>query len=417
MNRLVVSVLAGGLCLLFVGCGGTANSSPNPAFQPVTSTASIPTTRPMPPEYRILAKNLGMDMKPSPDLFHDDKQLSQIIAEGHSSIMELRGIRAADQQIAYIAEEGQAAYSEAIRRLERINQLPKPPSAGSLFFESFIHGFYGNVYYGYSLGVDADEKQKAIAAEAEAMLGAIDKADAVHQLLPKVAESYSASLGDSGDRIAVDIAESWGAFGPHDWFSIYNSGPPLDDCTIVVELTGMRGDVRKNVHFVEHWPSKTWMYARYEPGQDINGRQVGRMTVIGIQKADVTLLSPQFSTKGTYIYEGAEKDRDIAKICQDIKLMGRFQPFEKGILWNTERGAKFTLEGLAFLPKCQVTVTFRNASGSKNWYWDFDSWRQGEEKTFNSPAGQLTFDPDFIDMTIAFPGTNYKHEVTLTVKK
>ena len=170
MNRFVVSLLAGGLCLLMAGCGGPANSSPTPPFQPIATTASIPATKPLPPEYRILAKNLGMEMKSSPDLFRDDKQLSQIIAEGHSSIMELRGVRSSDQQINYIAEEGQAAYSEAIRRLERINQLPKPPSAGSLFFESFIHGFYGNVFYGYSLGVDADEKQKVIASEAEAML-------------------------------------------------------------------------------------------------------------------------------------------------------------------------------------------------------------------------------------------------------
>ena len=105
-------------------------------------------------------------------------------------------------------------FREAIRRLERISQLPKPPGAESIFFESFIHGFFGNPYYGYSLGKDADEKQKAIAVEAEAMIGAIDKADAVHQLLPKIAESYSASLGDSGDRISADIAEAWGPVGP-----------------------------------------------------------------------------------------------------------------------------------------------------------------------------------------------------------
>ena len=331
--------------------------------------------------------------------------------------MELRGISSSDRQITYIANEAEGAFSEAIRRLERISQLPKPPGAESIFFESFIHGFFGNPYYGYSLGKDADEKQKAIAVEAEAMIGAIDKADAVHQLLPKIAENYSASLGDSGDRISVDIAEAWGPVGPDDWFSIYNGGLPLDDCAIVVELTGVQGDIRKNVHFVEHWPGKSWMYARYNPGRVINGRPVGRMTVIGVQKADVTVLSPQFSTKGTYIYQGAEKDRDIATFCENLKFTGRYQPFEKGILWNTERGAKFTLDGLPFLPQCRVTVTFRTGFESKAWYWDFDSWRQGEEKTFNSPAGQLAFDPEHIDMSIEFPGTSYEHRVTLTVKR
>ena len=180
----------------------------------------------------------------------------------------------------------------------------------------------------------------------------------------------------------------------------------------------MQGDVRKNVHFVEHWPNKSWMYARYDPGQVINGRTTGRMTVIGIQKADVTVLSPQFSTKGTYIYQGAEKDLDIATFPgENLKFTGRYQPFEKGVFWNTERGAKFTLDGLPFLPQCRVTVTFRRGLQSKAWYWDFDNWRQGEEKTFNSPAGQLTFDPDNVDMAVSFPGTSYEPRVRLTVSR
>jgi hypothetical protein len=99
MNRLVASILAGGMCLLIAGCGESANSSPSPAFRPIATTASTPTTRPMPPEYRVLAKSLGMDMKPSLDLFRDDESLSQIIAEGHSAVMDLRGIRSSYQQI------------------------------------------------------------------------------------------------------------------------------------------------------------------------------------------------------------------------------------------------------------------------------------------------------------------------------
>ncbi len=159
------------------------------------------------------------------------------------------------------------------------------------------------------------------------------------------------------------------------------------------------------------------LYARYDAGKNVNGRIVNRETVYGIQKAELTIFSPQFSTKGTYVYQGINKDKHIAMICEDIKITGRYQPFEKGIVWNTERGAKFWLDGVGFIPKCQVTLTFRKGSESRSWDWNFDSWRKGEEKSFDTPVGQLTFDPDYIDMLISFPETSYKHDVDLTIKK
>ena len=100
----LVPILVGGGCLLLGGCGDSASPAPGSAFRPITTTASIPATRPFPPEYRILAKNLGMEMKSSPDLFRDDKQLPEILSEGHSAIMELRGIQSSDQQVIDIAD-------------------------------------------------------------------------------------------------------------------------------------------------------------------------------------------------------------------------------------------------------------------------------------------------------------------------
>ncbi len=80
-----------------------------------------------------------------------NKGLSVIIAEGHSSILVLRGIQSQDSDITYLASQGQTACGEGGSRFERINALPKPPGAGSQFVESFIHGLYGNVFYGYAL--------------------------------------------------------------------------------------------------------------------------------------------------------------------------------------------------------------------------------------------------------------------------
>jgi len=411
--RLFVGPIAAVGILALVGCG---KSTPSTAPRPLPA-ASKPSTKPLPPEYRILAENLGLEIKPSPDQFRDNKGTTQIIAEGHESIMALRNIESSDRDIAYVAEQAQGAFSEAIKRMERINSLPKPPGAGELFVSSFIDGFFGNVFGGYARGQEAEGKQAAIITEAEAMLAAIEKADAAHQLLPKIAEKYSATFCDSTDRIAVDCDESWGWFGPHDWCSFRNCGAALEDCTIVVQLTGASGEVRKNVHFVKAWPANTWLYARYSPGQEMLGRKSGRMTVSGIRQVDVTIYSPQFATLIKYVYEGVEKDRHIAAHCKDLTLKGRYQPFVGGMVWDTERGAYFTLDGVAVIPKCRVDLTFRRGSESKSFFWNFDYWKKGDEKWFGTSKGQLTFDPDSIEITVSFPDTNYKHERTLTVKK
>jgi hypothetical protein len=374
-------------------------------------------SKPLPPEYRTLAENLSLDIKSSRDQYRDNKSITEIIAEGHGAVMALRGIQSSDGDIAYIAEQGQSAYSEATRRLERINALPKPPGADELFVSSFIDGFFGNVFGGYARGKDAEDKQNAIYVEAQALVAAVEKADAVHHLLPKVAAKYSAPLTNVNGRILVDFDEAWGCWGPHDWFSIYNSGPALQDCTIVVQLTGEQRDVRKNVHFIKNWPANTWMYARYEPGQEILGRKVGRMSVDSVQQLDVTVYSPQFATAINYVYQGTVKDNKIAEKCTNLKVSGRYRPFKSGFVWDTQRGAYFTLDGVSFVGKCRVDVTFRRGNRSEGWYWQFDYWKKGEEKTFDTQKGQLTFDPDNIDMVISFPGTNYKYETTLDVKR
>ncbi len=362
----------------------------------------------MPPEYRVVAKHLAHELKQNVSDFRNDKGMAEIIAEGHAAVMDLRNIKSSDEDIEYIAAHGGAACAEAVRRMERINALPKPPDAGSLFVESFIHGLYGNVYAGYALGTDADNKQKAILAEVDPLAAAVEQADAAHLLLPKVAERYSASVADAPGRIRVDFDESWYGWGPYDWCCLYNEGAELEDCTVIVDMKGAAGDVRRNVHYVQKWPSKSWMYARYDPGTDLNGRRVGRMTVVGVNTVNVTVLSPGFSTQVAYLYQGAEKDKDIAERCKKMTIRWRYQPFDKGIIFSdTQRGVKLTLADYPVLGKCRVDVTFKRGNESKGWYWDIDSWQQDEEKTFSTPQGGLSWDPGEMEVVLSFPGTSH----------
>jgi hypothetical protein len=413
VNRILCALTAAVLSASIAGCGSSSRAG-NGTPPSAVGRSSI---EPLPPEYRVLADNLAIGIKTGPSEFQDNKELAQIISEGHVSVLAFRGIQSADSDITYIAAQGQAAASEIVSRLERVNSLPKPPSAGSLFVESFIHGLYGNFITPYAQGVDADEKQKAIIAEVQALMAAVDKADAAQMMLPTIAKKYAASPSSAASRIVADIDESWGGFGPHDWLSLYNSGPTLEDCTIEVVLTGATGQTRTNVHFVRNWPVNTWLYARYEPGQEILGKQAGKMTVTLIQKADITVWSPKFTTSIAYAYNGAEKDKDIAERCSKLAFTGRYQPFQKGIVWNTQRGCYFTMKGFPHIPKCRADVTFRKGPQSREWYWELDYWKEGEEKEFGTTDGQLAFDPDAIDLTFSFPDSAYKHKVTLTVNK
>jgi hypothetical protein len=291
----------------------------------------------LPPEYRVVASHLGHGLKSNPADFRNDKGFAELIAEGHSAILDLRGVKSNDSDLNYIASQGESAYSEAVRRFEQINALPKPPDAGSLLVESFVHGLYGNLFAAYALGVDADNKQKAILAEVQGLAAAVEKADAAHLLLPKVAPRYAAPVTPRPGRVRVDFDECWYGCEPYDWCRLYNAGAALEDCTVVVEMRGAAGEARTNVHFLRKWAGNSWVHARYDAGTELNGRRVGKMTVLHVDTVGVTVLSPGFSTRVDYTYAGAEKDKDVAELCKDMKLGWRYGRLP--VCWSTRNGS------------------------------------------------------------------------------
>jgi len=388
---------------------------------------SSPPQKALPPEYRMLAEILSMDIRANPKQNRNTKKkLDDLIESLHNTAIELNNIKSSDAQINYIASQSVAAVSDYIKHLKRLNSLPKPPGTAELTAELFVSSFLlrnphplfrlvGIVTGGYMRGRDADDKQQAINDEINSLLKVVDEIDRIHRLLPRVAEKYAAPFSRNIGRIWVDFDESWGPVGPDDWLCLYNNGPDLEDCTILVELKGAKGDVRKNVHFLRKWSSDSWQYAIYAPGEKVLDRMVGRMTVYNVDTVDVTIFSPQYSTKIHYVYSGAEKDKDIADYCKDATFKWRYQPFEAGIIWNTDRGVVLTLDKIAFIPKCRVDVTFKSGRQSKGWYWEFDQWKRGETKTFSHR--DLNFDPDTIEVTVSFPGTNHRIYRTLKLQQ
>lgn len=408
VNQKIAFVCILSLALILSGCGRDTTASNLPKY-------STPSSKPLPEEYRVLASHLGMEMKSDPVQFRNEREIAEIMAEFQSALLDLREIKSNDKEIMYLTEQVQNVIPVILKRLDNLNSLPKPADARTLFVGSFLDGFFGNFVGGYHRGLDAEAKLDALNVELHSLIATMDKIDAALQFLPKVAEKYSATLSDSTGRIIVDFNESWGDSGANDWLVLQNRGETLEDCTILVQLTGASGEVRKNVHFLKTWPTDTSMWGRYQGGQKILGRNVEKTTVTNVLELDITIYSPQFATQIYYEYKGEEKDKDVAYRCKDLSFHGTYQPYESGILWDTQRGAQFTLNGVSFLPKCRVDVTFRKGDQSKGWYWNHDSWMKGETKYFSSPKGGLSFEPDKIDLEVSFPHTNYKHKVTLPV--
>ena len=408
VNQIFASVCVLPLAFILSGCGSDIPASKLPQY-------STPSSKPLPEEYRVLASHLSMEMKSDPGHFRDNREIAEIMADVQSTLLDLREIKSNDKEIMYLSDQVQNANTLFLQCINKLNALPKPPNDGTLFVGSMLDGFFGNFLGSYHRGLDAEAKQNALNVELQSAIAAVDQLEAALLLLPKVAEKYSATLSDSAGHIVVDFNESWGNSGPNDWLVLQNRGETLKDCTILVQLTGASGKVRKNVHFLKTWPPDTSMWARYQSGEEVLGRTVERTTVKQVQKLDITIYSPQFGTQIQYVYQGAEKDKDIAHICKDLSFQGAYQPYESGVIWDTQRGVQIILNGVSILPKCRVDITFRKGDQSKVWFWNHDSWMKGETKNFTTPKEGLSFDPDRVDFEVSFPNTNYKYKTTLTV--
>ncbi len=380
----------------------------------------------LPPEYRTLASSLGQQIEPTREAFPDPEEvdLADLIADVDRIVLELQEIQSDDRQITYLARQAEAVVTELAKRIHRIEAMPVP-SMGNLFMASFACGFLGDPVVGPTLlGANAMKQYDDLLAEVRRTIPLLNRADGLHRLLPQIARKYSPATTETSDRIAVDFDEAWGPVGPHDWLILTNSGADLTDCTILVELTGASGQVRQNVHFAEYWAADTPMYARYEMGGlFFEGKHIGSTTVLDVKSITVTVWSPEESFRIEYMYQGEEKDRDIAQHLKGLSMKGSFRPLDEGWLWNTYPAAVFTMDGVQSLPACQVTVTFNRGRGkllglfaqSRSWDWELDGWRRGQRQTFQPPRGELTFVPDEIVLEVTFPGTSYTHRTTVAV--
>jgi hypothetical protein len=412
---MAIATFAGGLWLT------KEPAPPVSQFTPIVKPSPLPAPPPppriqIPSEYRALSNVLSLGMAATPqDL--QRKVSNGEMAAMHQALDTLQGITTKDLEIQNTATRAHVAVTSLAKHWEALHSLPDPAPAGDVVLDSFIAGLVsgstGNPTFAadsMSRAAESDRNASAKQQAAIAVCKAERQVDAVRQSLPRIAKRFAAPASLPGDRFTVDIDDPWGQNNPVKWLSLHNGGAELQGCTLQVQLTGKDGQIRRNIHFLESWPSNSWMYAKYPIGFALpDGTQANCQSVTSIQSVEVTLWSPEFSTQLQYEYQGEERNKDVREYLEPLQLQGGFIPFQRGLLSNTEAGARLTMNGVEYLPPGKITLTFRRDGQTQAWSSEQSGWTRNETKNFRTPAGELQFVPQEIKVQLSFPDTPDPH--------
>lgn len=126
---------------VFAGCGRGATSGGGP------QVVGTPSSKPFPPELRVLAEQFAVDMKASPSDFRDNVPLSQTLADLQETVLALQDLQSTDPAISTMAERGLSIAKELAAGFQRLMALPKPPSSAEIITDSFSGEVRKNVHF------------------------------------------------------------------------------------------------------------------------------------------------------------------------------------------------------------------------------------------------------------------------------
>lgn len=408
------------LCLCILGCSHSSVVLPvSSATHQATAVAGVVVTpvatkvepKPFPPELLALAEILSMEIGNDPNL---KSQQDNSLHAAHECLMTLKDLKSTDSNITYLIQLTTAATTDVIQSTEKMKSLPQPQSEESALVESVVAGYLGDIRHGMTLGNQIQHAREEIRVEFEKLKSACDRLVTANQLLAKVTEKYAAPAMEQTTKpqVQVEFDETW--WGEFDLCRLLNDGPALQNCIIVVDLTGKGGTTRKNVHYIKQWQTGDVLYCPYGHGFMVNGNRVLMSTIENVKQVRVTVYSLEKTLRSTFQYTQEAKEKDFQEYLNRVTFSHRYQPFVKGLVFNDERTMFIQMSGLAWLPKCKVTLTFAKGNQSASWYWEHASWMNDENKSFE--ASDLKFDPDTVKMAIAVEGFNYVHEVLFKIQ-
>lgn len=377
-------------------------------------------------DYKILAAIITQELKLSNEEVLEFQKVShaQQIANLHSKIRKLTKLEnSSDKEVVYIANLAKTNLEKIVAQSNKISEMPENSSGiGDLFIGAGLIGaqFFDPTFISGTTGLgmlakgwsSINNDNDAYGKELKILVSLFGNLDAATYLLPGAAETNSARLTDSANKFKIDIDESM-IFNhkikyTNDTFYITNFGKDLSNVTLEVELIGLRGESIKNIHFIEKWPANIQMRAIYSMGvNNPDGKtSVGKTSVLGIQKANVRILSSKLSTLINYNYQGKEKDDDIERYTQKMELSLKYYPFVGGVIFDDKQGFYLKMVGFPMLG-CDIDVTYYKNGELKRDIYKSKLLISGQESEYFY-MNNVKFDPSDIEVRLIIPGTSYQ---------
>ena len=372
-------------------------------------------------DYKILAAIITQELKLSNEEVLEFQKVShaQQIANLHSKIRKLIKLEnSSDKEVVYIANLAKTNLEKIVAQSNKISEMPENSSGiGDLFIGAGLIGaqFFDPTFISGTTGLgmlakgwsSINNDNDAYGKELKILVSLFGNLDAATYLLPGAAEANSARLTDSANKFKIDIDESL-LRNTNDHFYIKNLGNELSNVTLEVELIGLRGESIKNIHFIEKWPANIQMHAIYSMGvNNPDGKtSVGKTSVLGIQKANVRILSSKLSTLINYNYQGKEKDDDIQRYTQKMELSLKYYPFVGGVIFDDKQGFYLKMVGFPMLG-CDIDVTYYKDGESKRDIYKSKLLISGQESEYFY-MNNVKFDPSDIEVRLVIPGTSYQ---------
>lgn len=363
---------------------------------------------PLPAEYVVIAKHLADSHRLERNSDELRPGMSYVVAEFKGALMDIKGLKAVDPEVMNVAAEVSRATESTITALEQLDALPKPPGSGEMFVDGLLRGFVGDFAGGVQRANEVDGQLNAIKRQARNLTSGLRQLQTAKLQLPRLARKHGGPTVVRGQTVLIDYDEAWGPHGPKSEVTFTNNFGDLHNCTILVEIQGA-AEVSQNVHFIANWKGGSPIYATYDPGVAILDETPIKQTVPAVQRVVVSIWADEFSQENIrYQYAGNEQAKDVARYCKDLRVSAKYREFQKGTVWNTQRGVQLQLDGIEFIERPRVTISFRRGQENKALYWDLERWEAGECKTLDT-QGSLAWDPDEILVEIGFPTTSYKY--------
>ena len=364
-----------------------------------------------PPEaYVVLARSLADPHLSEHDSAAVKEDLAATIAAQRQILRDLFAVAAtsAHRDLAAIANESAEAVLDLLIQLKLLEVLPKPPQADQLVAEGLIRllfrgfGIIGRVEEIYHQDTNLKNAFRALSEASARRARAKLK-------LPVIAAYYSGPpLPMTQPALAIDYDAAWLPEQPDRVTLRNNTGKALHHCAILVELVGETGASTSSLYFAETLAPASVLFGEYDGDTKVQNQTIKRPAVHLTQTLKVSLWADELSQESlVYQYAGAERDKDMARYLKGMTLASRYRPFTKGLLFDTQRGLHVWLRGAELARPFKIMAHFQRGTKGKILEWTFAGWKKDEQKTLDTLAGDLPWDPEWYRLEIYFPEVGY----------